>query len=117
MSSEDMASEDKQREYAALREENDKQVVLVEEKGPRIRKTHKGEELIDDDNQANRGAEESVFTVPERRHRDSVQEEKSAGDADSPMDTGSPMRVELPEDVGKTRPLTVDTSAPPSATS
>ena len=117
MSSEDMASEDKQREYAALREENDKQVVLVEEKGPRIRKTHKGEELIDDDNQANRGAEESVFTVPERRHRDSVQEEKAAGDADSPMDTGSPMRVELPEDVGKTRPLTVDTSAPPSATS
>ncbi|OCK80910.1 hypothetical protein K432DRAFT_327365 [Lepidopterella palustris CBS 459.81] len=116
MSAEDMAPEDKQREYAALREENDKQVVLVDENGPRIRKTHKGEELVDDDEQPRTGGE-SVFTVPERRHRGSGQEDSRATDADSPVDAGSPMRVELPEDVGRTDTLAVDTSAPKSASS
>ncbi|KAF2494509.1 hypothetical protein BU16DRAFT_582424 [Lophium mytilinum] len=108
MSSEEMASEDKQREYAALREENDKQVVLTEEKGPRVRKTHKGEELIEDDERPHRGDES--FSVPERHHRESMQTDHTAGGDESPRD-GSPMQVELPEDIGRSIPLAVDTSA------
>ncbi|KAF2804686.1 uncharacterized protein BDZ99DRAFT_451851 [Mytilinidion resinicola] len=114
MSSEEMASEDKQREYAALREENDKQVVLTEEKGPRMRKTHKGEELIEDDERPH-GGDES-FSVPERRHRDSIQTDHTAGGDESPKEGGSPMQVELPEDIGRSMPLAVDTTAPPTGT-
>ncbi|KAF2193965.1 hypothetical protein K469DRAFT_689044 [Zopfia rhizophila CBS 207.26] len=112
MTTEEMASEDKQREYAALREANEKQMVLTEEsQGPRIRKTHKGDEIVGDEDLP--VAEE--FTAPERRHRESIQEESRVAEPESPKDEGSPMRVELPEDVGRA-PLTVDTSTPQSAT-
>ena len=49
MEAEEMASEDKQREYAAMREAAEKQMILTEETGPRLRKTHKGEELVGED--------------------------------------------------------------------
>ena len=112
MSTEEMASEDKQREYAALREAAEKQVVLTDDQGPRIRKTHKGEELVDDDDQS-RTVEDSVFSAPARRHRDSVQEDGPVQD-EGPTDGGSPMRVELPEDVEK-GPLAIDTSTAQSS--
>ncbi|EFQ92822.1 hypothetical protein PTNB73_09048 [Pyrenophora teres f. teres] len=50
MEAEEMASEDKQREYAAMREAAEKQMILTEETGPRLRKTHKGEEIVGEDN-------------------------------------------------------------------
>ena len=50
MEAEEMASEDKQREYAAMREAAEKQMILTEEAGPRMRKTHKGEEIVGEDN-------------------------------------------------------------------
>jgi len=46
MSSDDMASEELQRERARLKEQADKQAVLLHDDGPRYKKTHKGEELI-----------------------------------------------------------------------
>lgn len=49
MSTDDMASEELQRQMAVMKEEADKQAILVKEEGPRIRKTHKGEEIIGDD--------------------------------------------------------------------
>lgn len=49
MSTDDMASEELQRQMAVMKEEADKQAILVKEEGPRIRKTHKGEEVIGDD--------------------------------------------------------------------
>ncbi|KAF2202932.1 hypothetical protein GQ43DRAFT_439295 [Delitschia confertaspora ATCC 74209] len=113
MTAEEMASEDKQREYAALREANEKQIVLTEEQGPRIRKTHKGEELVE--HEQARTTEESAPPAPEWRHRDSMQEETRAPEDRSPQNSGSPMRAELPEDVGRA-PLTVDTSTAQSAT-
>jgi hypothetical protein len=113
MTAEEMASEDKQREYAALREANEKQVVLIEDQGPRIRKTHKGEEFIEDDHQS-RVTQETTFTAPERRHRDIIQE-SSVIEGQSTRDGGSPMRVELPEEATRA-PLTIDTSTAQSAT-
>ena len=50
MEAEEMASADKQREYAAMREAAEKQMILTDEPGPRLRKTHKGEEIVGEDN-------------------------------------------------------------------
>ena len=49
MSTDDMASAELQRQMAAMKEEADKQAILIKEEGPRLRKTHKGEELIGDE--------------------------------------------------------------------
>ncbi|ORY17449.1 hypothetical protein BCR34DRAFT_38673 [Clohesyomyces aquaticus] len=106
MTPEAMASEEKQQEFAAIREANDKQMILLEETGPRLRKTHKGEELVG-------GEEDAVgheFVPPPRHHRDSVQEEQKNTEPQSPKREGSPNIVELPEDVGRHPPLAVDTS-------
>ncbi|PSN75573.1 hypothetical protein BS50DRAFT_43303 [Corynespora cassiicola Philippines] len=105
MSPEEMASEEKQREYAAMREAAEKQMVLTEETGPRLRKTHKGEELVGADDMA----ASHEFRPPERRDRDEVPDEKPA-EGQSPRHDGN--TVELPEDLGRQAPLSVDTSAP-----
>ncbi|CBX96221.1 hypothetical protein LEMA_P111400.1 [Plenodomus lingam JN3] len=70
MEAEEMASEDKQREYAAMREAVEKQAILTEETGPRLRKTHKGEEIVGEtDNESHE------FKQPELRERESVPED------------------------------------------
>lgn len=66
MSSQDMASEELQQKDAELKREAERQHVIVEEQGPRIRRTHKGEEFVEDDHHLD--ASESVFsTAPARR--------------------------------------------------
>ena len=95
MAPEEMASEDKQREYAAMREAAEKQMILTEEAGPRMRKTHKGEELVDDEN-ANNNTE---FRQPHLRERESMSE-------DQPQ--RSP--AEVSQSPAEARPLSVDTS-------
>ncbi|KAF2735886.1 hypothetical protein EJ04DRAFT_490975 [Polyplosphaeria fusca] len=107
MGSEDMASEEKQREFAAMREAAEKQSVLVEEPGPRLRKTHKGEEIVGEDNMQ----VEQEPTRPEPVHRDSVQEDHKPADMSPTKRDGSPS-VELPEEIGHRGPLHVDTSGP-----
>jgi hypothetical protein len=72
MATEEMASEDKQREYAAMREAAEKQLILTEETAPRMRKTHKGDEVIDDEN-ANDNTE---FRAPQLRERETEEEEQ-----------------------------------------
>jgi Transcription factor S-II (TFIIS), central domain/SPOC domain/PHD-finger len=49
MTSEEMASEELQKERERIKEEVDKQAIIYHEEGPRIRKTHKGDELIGGD--------------------------------------------------------------------
>lgn len=102
MSSEDMASEERQLEDAKIKEQADKQAILIHEEGPRIRKTHKGEEIIDDD-RSQRRAEEVYPEPPVPRRESAIQ-------SDEVMREGSPS-VELPEDVGAVQPLHIDTSA------
>ncbi|KAH9876553.1 hypothetical protein J1614_003684 [Plenodomus biglobosus] len=70
MEADDMASEDKQREYAAMREAAEKQAILTEETGPRLRKTHKGEEIVGEAD-----TENHEFKQPELRERESTTEE------------------------------------------
>ncbi|KAF2825412.1 hypothetical protein CC86DRAFT_467866 [Ophiobolus disseminans] len=93
MPTEEMASEDKQREFAAMREAAEKQMILTEEPGPRLRKTHKGEELVGD---------EDDFKPPNRR-------ESVADD----VAMQSPVGHRPPESPAtSTHPLSVDTGTP-----
>jgi len=51
MTSDDMATRELKQETAAMKAKADKQSILIAEEGPRIRKTHKGEELVGGDDQ------------------------------------------------------------------
>lgn len=64
MKPEEMASEELQQKDAEIKRESERQHIIVQEQGPRIRRTHKGEELIEDETHA---ATESVFSAPPRR--------------------------------------------------
>ncbi|KAJ5129487.1 Zinc finger PHD-type [Penicillium bovifimosum] len=59
MSSKEMASEELQQKDAEIKREADRQRTIIQEQAPRIRRTHKGEELIEDETH---GANESVFS-------------------------------------------------------
>lgn len=95
----EMASEDKQREFAAMREAAEKQMILTEEAGPRLRKTHKGEEIVGEDN-----FDSHEYKQPELRERESID--------DTQMQ--SPVGMRAPESpVDATRAsIAVDTATP-----
>jgi hypothetical protein len=96
---EEMASEDKQREFAAMREAAEKQMILTEEAGPRLRKTHKGEELVGEDN-----FDSQEYNQPELRERESVDDTQMQ----SPVGTRPP---ESPANATHA-PISVDTATP-----
>jgi hypothetical protein len=106
MSTDDMASEELQRQRAVIKEQADKHAILAhEESGPRIRKTHKGEELIGEDN---RPMDESYSVAPVRR-RTTVDE---TAHESPPPEVGSPHQVELPDPDDLNKPaLSVDTTS------
>ncbi|KAJ5189483.1 Zinc finger PHD-type [Penicillium cf. griseofulvum] len=64
MTSAEMASKELQQKDAEIKREADRHHTIVQEQGPRIRRTHKGEELIEDEHH---GANESVFSRGPRR--------------------------------------------------
>ncbi|KAL4896155.1 transcription factor S-II, central domain-containing protein [Aspergillus ambiguus] len=66
MSSQDMASEELQQKDAEIKREAERQHIIVQDQGPRIRRTHKGEEFIEDDNQ-NVSSEPVFSNAPARR--------------------------------------------------
>ncbi|KAL2832698.1 transcription factor S-II, central domain-containing protein [Aspergillus pseudoustus] len=65
MSSQDMASEELQQKDAEIKAEAERQHIIVQEQGPRIRRTHKGEEIVEDDQQ--HVSSEPVFSAAPRR--------------------------------------------------
>ncbi|KAG0158105.1 hypothetical protein PDIDSM_5618 [Penicillium digitatum] len=64
MTTAEMASEELQQKDAEIKREADRHHIIVQEEGPRIRRTHKGEELIEDEHHS---ANESVFSRGPRR--------------------------------------------------
>lgn len=104
MESKDMASEEAQRERIRMKEELDRQIVAVEEDdGPKMRRTHKGDEIIEDESY--RATDLSANAAP-------VRERTGAGEdnAGSPVNgAGSPGQTEV-------TPLTVDTKRPSHST-
>ena len=114
MSSEDMASKELKEQKAEMLKEVEKQSMIVQDEGPRIRRTHKGEELVDDHNLV-AGASDSAFTAPIRKRPseiDTTMKEPSP----EPMSAVSPAAIELPENVPPTdtkQPLAVNTQGSP----
>jgi hypothetical protein len=96
MPTEEMASEDKQKEFAAMREAAEKQMILTEEAGPRLRKTHKGEEVVGEDN-----FDSEEFRQPTLRERESVPEDASMQSPvghrppESPADAAHPLSLDM----------------------
>ncbi|KAF3042709.1 hypothetical protein E8E12_008731 [Didymella heteroderae] len=101
MATEEMASEEKQREYAAMREAAEKQLILTEETAPRMRKTHKGDEIVDDEN-ANDNTE---FRAPQLRERETEEEEQGV----RPNSPGRDRPSQTPVDAA--HPMTIDTDS------
>lgn len=122
MSSEDMASKELKEQKAEMLKESEKQSMIIQDDGPRIRRTHKGEELVDDQNQV-AGASDSAFTAPIRKRPSEI--DTSMREASpQPMSAVSPAAVELPENIESTEakpPMPVNTqgspqqSAPPTS--
>lgn len=117
MSRDDMASRELQEKKAEMIKEAEKQHTLIQEEGPRMRRTHKGEELIENDTYMGDVAD-SAFSAPSIRKRASqIDTSVRQGSPEAPAPQ-SPAAVELPETFGAQsptpdRPLKVDTSAPP----
>ncbi|GAB7349288.1 hypothetical protein MBLNU459_g8433t1 [Dothideomycetes sp. NU459] len=87
MQSADMASEEAQKEREKLKEEVEKQSVMIQEdEKPRVRRTHKGDEYVDDEGR--NGPEQSVFTNQPVRHRETDAELAAA--AGSPSNAAEP---------------------------
>ena len=118
MSQNDMASKELQEKKAEMMKEAEKQHMLIQEEGPRIRRTHKGEELVDDENHLGDAAD-TTFTAPIRK-RPSEIDTTMKEDSPEPMSARSPEPVELPENLGAPspetkEPLSLDTQALPQA--
>ncbi|KAL2350410.1 transcription factor S-II, central domain-containing protein [Cryomyces antarcticus] len=115
MSSDEMASEELQKKMAAMKEEADKQAVMIQEEDkPRIRRTHKGEEVVDDE-YAHQPSSETVYPAEPVRRRETLDDsEITTVDVTSHMENGSPPAVDVPESIPGERPLSIDTTHPPT---
>ena len=118
MSRDDMASKELQEKKAEILKESEKQHVLVQDEGPRMRRTHKGEELIEDNSHLADTAD-PAFTAPLRKRPSEIDTNMKQGSPEAPTPQ-SPAAVEVPENFGAAspstkQPLTVDTSGSPRA--
>ena len=117
MSRDDMASKELQEKKAEMMKEAEKQHMLIQEEGPRMRRTHKGEELIEDESHMG-GIADSSFSAPVRKRASQIDTSIKQGSPEAPTPQSPAAPVELPESIGAgspvaEQPLKVDTSAPP----
>lgn len=120
MSSHEMASKELQEKTAEMKREAEKQHVIIHEEGPRIRRTHKGDEVVGEDTHHAVVADQ-IYSQPIVRRRDtegdSIMSKQADEDAASPY---SPTAVGFTEDNTKSSArsppavpaLVVDTKAP-----
>ncbi|KAI1003699.1 hypothetical protein K3495_g4509 [Podosphaera aphanis] len=119
MSTDDMASQELKKEKEKMKARADKQSIMVVDDGPRVRRTHKGEELIEGD----------VFTVPDDSTI-SVSRRRSMHDSNNALksDENTPASNDLPMDINDDqshdptssqtnteKPLKIQTLGSPSA--
>ncbi|KAF1981565.1 hypothetical protein K402DRAFT_233621 [Aulographum hederae CBS 113979] len=114
MSSNDMANEELQKQMAVMKEESDKQAILLQDdRGPRIRKTHKGDELVEDDSARSHADD---FVPPPIRRPSSMAMEGVESTAGASSERIESPRTDLP-DGGVNSPLSIQTSQPSAAES
>ena len=114
MSSDDMASKKRQETDAEILRAVEKQHTLIQEDGPRIRRTHKGEELVDNDTHM-ADSNDTTFTAPIRKRPSEVDTALKEASPEL-LPTQSPEPVELPESIDEPakevkQPLKIDTQA------
>ena len=122
MSRADMASKELQQKKAEMLKEAEKQHMLPPpEEGPRIRRTHKGEEIVETEASDADNAD-TTFTAPIRKRPSQIDTSMKDASPDplSATERTQEEAVELPERVGNEEPeekppLKIDTDAPPSA--
>ncbi|KAL8833116.1 MAG: hypothetical protein Q9170_004498 [Blastenia crenularia] len=119
MSSHDMASKELQEKTAEMKRASDQQAILVEQQGPRIRRTHKGEEFVEGLESQGPMAPDSVLSAPVRRPRPDLESEKPRQASPEAATPRSPQAIEPSDDIGDavvspkaTQPLSVDTKVP-----
>ena len=89
MSSADMASEELQRERQVMKEQLDRQAVAVQQEGPRFRRTHKGDELIEDVEMSDAAESGGAVAGKPVRERTSVADAEMGDAAGSPVGGGA----------------------------
>ncbi|CAI4220107.1 unnamed protein product [Parascedosporium putredinis] len=99
MTSNELASKELQRELAELKAKVDKQSILIADEGPRVRRTHKGEELVESDNEMQADEETPTFAANPGARDGSGGPSRKASESTGP-ESGKP-------------PLTVDTQHSP----
>ena len=121
MSSFDMASKELQEKTAEMKKDAEKQHMLIQEEGPRIRRTHKGEEIVGDDTQGLTGTDTIFSNIPSRKRESESEPSVPKHTSPVPISPQSPNVVELPSELSHagvaaspttSRPLSVDTRAP-----
>ena len=121
MTTDQMAGTELIKQMEVMKKEAEKQHILVQEEGPRIRRTHKGEELVEND-QDMVNIETTFASRPIRRRESAVESDTDAG-GQMEIHT-SPTTVELPESLSpksdvkatspvENKPLRVDTQDSP----
>ena len=119
MEAKDMASEELQEMKEEMLKEAEKQHVLIQEEGPRMRRTHKGEELVEDESHV-ADSMDSAFVAPVRKRPSEIDSSIAKQASPEIEKAPSPVAVELPETFGAgpaptAQPLVVDTNAEPRA--
>lgn len=108
MSTQDMASAELQKQRAQMKEQLDRQAVAIEQTdGPKYRRTHKGDEIIEDENQQQ--SAQVAPPVQPVRERTSIAEEED-GNADSPTNVEARSPIQAPPKIETARP---SDAAPP----
>ena len=122
MSSFDMASKELQEKTAEMKKEAEKQHMLIQEEGPRIRRTHKGEEIVGDASQGLTGTDTIYSNIPSRRRESEIDPTAPRHTSPVPISPQTPNAVELPSEISRagmaaspanSRPPHMDTRVPP----
>ena len=114
MEPKDMASEELQEMKEEMLKEAEKQHVLIQDEGPRMRRTHKGEELVEDESHIT-DSMDLAFVAPVRKRPSEIESsiaKQASPETEKPQ---SPAAVELPETFSAgsataPQPLVVDTN-------
>jgi hypothetical protein len=99
MTTDDMASKELKRETAEMKARSDKQAIMVTEDGPRVRRTHKGDEIIEGDGFAV-PAEVTTSTTTRRRFSSDPNAEVSPRSREG---SAAKDEIELPGDIDSYR--------------
>lgn len=113
MTTEELASKELQKETAEMKARAEKQAIKITEDGPRIRKTHKGEELINEDLAL---VSEEVPSAPVPRQTVREQAEPPAKKLKQELGADRGPRLQLGRGRSPAQDLAVDTQPSPSTT-